>query len=198
MLARCEVLNQQIQEANAEKKREWEAYVDRSKKLLSEEQRKFEAALKNYTRQCEKQQRYFSALHKGYEKGTRKDVIDRFGYVLGGLSLPASTPRIWDFDFDEDQGILIAEVGLPDIVHRTPFKLVNLKSGPARKPLNQTEKKEFFVPRVHPAILLRIAYELFRNDSPEVIKLLVVNGWVRFDDPRTGADTKAYPDFERS
>jgi len=57
--------------------------------------------------------------------------------------------------------------------------------------LNQTERKEL-VPKVHPAILLRTAYEVFRSDTDETIKLLVVNGWVKFDDPATGLNTKAY------
>ena len=59
------------------------------------------------------------------------------------------------------------------------------------KPLNQTEKKEL-VPKVHPAILLRTAYEVFRSDTDGTIKLLVLNGWVKFDDPATGINRKAY------
>ena len=45
---------------------------------------------------------------------------------------------------------------------------------------------------MHPAILLRTAYEVFRNDAGDTINLLVVNGWVKFDDPATGMNTKAY------
>jgi restriction system protein len=63
--------------------------------------------------------------------------------------------------------------------------------GPVTKPLNQTEKREL-IPQIQPAILLRFAYEIFRNDDAEIINLLVVNGWVRFDDRHTGIDTKAY------
>jgi hypothetical protein len=46
--------------------------------------------------------------------------------------------------------------------------------------------------KVHPAILLRVACEVLRNDDAEIIKLLVLNGWVRFDDPRTGVNRQAY------
>ena len=85
----------------------------------------------------------------------------------------------------------MVEIGLPDVVHQPPSKTVILKSGAVKKPLNQTERKEL-VPKIHPAILLRIAYEVFRNDTDEIINLLVVNGWVKFDDPATGINTKAY------
>ena len=107
------------------------------------------------------------------------------------IRLPGSVPHTWDIDFDEEQQIAVIDIGLPDVVHRPPYKTVILKSGAVKKPLNQTERKEL-VPKVHPAILLRIAYEVFRSDTDETIKLLVLNGWVKFDDPATGVNTKAY------
>ncbi len=107
------------------------------------------------------------------------------------MSMPDSVPRLWNVDFDKDEHILIVEIGLPDIVHRPPVKTVLLKSGAVKKPLNQAERKEF-IPRVHPASLLRAAYEIFRNDITETIRLLVLNGWVRFSDPTTGIETTAY------
>jgi restriction system protein len=45
---------------------------------------------------------------------------------------------------------------------------------------------------VHPAILLRFGFEIARNDVSDTINLLVVNGWVRFLEPATGLETKAY------
>jgi hypothetical protein len=33
---------------------------------------------------------------------------------------------------------------------------------------------------------MRFAYEIFRNDDAKIINLLVLNGWVRFDDANTG------------
>ena len=40
--------------------------------------------------------------------------------------------------------------------------------------------------------MLRFAKEIFANDIDNVIDLLVVNGWVEFDDPNTGNKTKTY------
>ena len=144
-----------------------------------------------YSSECSKQKQNINTILEGYKRAQRDQVIARVQCILGSLAMPSSVPRLWDLDFDDAQGILIVELALPDIVHRPPFKVVSLKSGTVEKPLNQTERKEF-IPKVHPAILLRVAFELFRNDVSDTIKLLVLNGWVNFNDPTTGIDTKAY------
>jgi hypothetical protein len=56
----------------------------------------------------------------------------------------------------------------------------------------QKSCKKELIPKIHPAIPLRFAYEIFRNDDGRIINLLVLNGWVQFDDPNTGINTKAY------
>jgi restriction system protein len=127
----------------------------------------------------------------GFQSGTRDAVTSRIECILGSLTLPPSVPRLWQVDFDEEQGILIVEVGLPDVVNRPPVKFVQQKSGMVAKPLNQSERREH-IPRVHPAILLKIGFEIARNDSCSVIKLLVLNGWVNFREPATGNETRAY------
>lgn|SRR5262249_38848374 len=128
---------------------------------------------------------------QGFRRGSRPEVIARVEHILGTLSLPDSVPEFWEIDFDEEQRILIVEMALPDVVHRPPVKTVISKSGPVAKPLNKTEKKKL-IPKIHPAILLRFAYEIFCNDDSRIINLLVLNGWVQFDDPNTGINTKAY------
>jgi restriction system protein len=123
--------------------------------------------------------------------GDKQSVVTRTDYLLSNLSLPLSIPHIWESDFDEEQKILIVEIGLPDVVHIPPIKTVQLRKGSATKSLNQTEKRKI-IPQIHPAIMLRIAYEIFRSDDASVFTLLVLNGWIEFDDPRTGMNTKAY------
>ena len=91
-------------------------------------------------------------------------MLERLDYVLDKVTLPDSVPHTWDIDFDEEQHIAVIEIGLPDVVHQAPLKTVILKSGAVKKPLNQTERKEI-IPKIHPAILLRTAYEVFRNDT---------------------------------
>lgn len=134
---------------------------------------------------------YFEKIFSGYKESKKDFVVQRLNYIVGNIKFAKSVPQFWDIDFDEEQAIAIVEIQLPDVVHNQIFKKVELKTGIKIKPLNQKETREQ-VPNIHPAIILRIAYEIFRNDTHNVIKLLVINGWVEFDDPKTGTKTKAY------
>jgi len=191
LMIQCATLRQQIEEWSEHSRLEWKTYARQSKLLVEEELSKFRSVSELYAGKCQEQKSSFAAILAGYKDGQRNDVINRTNYVLSNLSLPASVPRTWDVDFDEDQQILIVEVALPDVVHNQAFKRVPQKKGLVAKPLSQTERREI-IPKVHPAILLRVAHEVFREDDAHIVRLLVLNGWVKFDDPRTGINTKAY------
>jgi len=134
---------------------------------------------------------FFMDLLEGYNKGLKDKVIERFDFVLNDIDLPSSLPKMWEIDFDPEQSIAILEIKLPDVVHNEVSKNVKLKSGTVKKPLTQKEKREQ-VPTIQPAVMLRVAYEVFKNDISNKVKLLVVNGWVEFDNPTTGLRTKTY------
>ena len=191
LIAKTASLNAAVEEWNRRNRIAWEHYVDESKKMEEAELLAFQRAAELYARACREEVGYFKRLLEGHKRGEKQSVVERLGFVLDSVQFPGSVPHTWDIDFDEEQRIVVIDIGLPDVVHRPPYKTVVLKSGAIRKPLNQTERKEL-IPKVHPAILLRIASEVFRNDTDETIKLLVVNGWVTFDDPATGVNTKAY------
>jgi hypothetical protein len=184
-------LNSTIQEWNQTNRSSWEAYVSKSEQMENAALLAYQRAAERYAKGCREEVGYFKRLREGYKKAEKQCVIERLDFVLDRITLPGSVPRIWDIDFDEEQKIVGIDVGLPDVVHRPPHKTVVLKSGLVKKPLNQTERKEL-IPKIHPAILLRVAHEVFRSDTDETIKLLVLNGWVKFDDPATGLNTKAY------
>lgn len=191
LLTKASNLNAAIKEWNQESRVSWERYVAALKQVAEAEYRAFQNAVELYINACQKEQSYFQHLFEGYKEGTKQCVIERLGFVLDRITFPRSVPHIWDVDFDEEQRIAVIDMGLPDVVHHPPYKTVTLKSGSVKKPLNQTERKEL-IPKVHPAILLRAAYEIFRNDISDSVNLLVLNGWVSFDDPATGVNTKAY------
>jgi hypothetical protein len=191
LIAKTVGLNSTIEEWNRTNRISWEAYVSESKQMESTELLAHQTAAELYAKACTEEVNYFRRLREGYKKSEKQCVIERLGFVFDRVSFPGSVPHTWDIDFDEEQKIVVIDVGLPDVVHRPPCKTVVLKSGKVKKPLNQTERKEL-VPKIHPAIVLRTAYEVFRNDADETIDLLVVNGWVKFDDPATGINTKAY------
>ncbi len=191
ILSDCDHLNEQIDNWNVENHRKWSRYAADSASMAEAELEFFNLHSEQYSRACNEEKARFKKLAEGFRQRAKQGVVERVQCILGSLTLPDSVPRSWDIDFDEDQRILIVEIELPDVVHRQPTKTISLKSGRVKKSLNQAEKREY-IPKVHPAILLRFAYELFRNDDSETIGLLVLNGWVRFQDPNTGIDTKAY------
>jgi hypothetical protein len=191
LITKTASLNSAIEEWNKRSRTSWESYVAESKQMADAELLAFQNASELYTKACREERSYFRRLLEGYKKKEKQSVVERLVYILERVKLPRSVPHTWDVDFDEEQQIAVIEIALPDVVHQPPSKTVILKSGAVRKPLNQTERKEL-VPKIHPALLLRIAYEVFRNDTDETIGLLVLNGWVKFDDPATGVNTKAY------
>lgn len=191
LIARLDKLNTEVREWNEQSRAAWEACIRETQKLLNVELAAHRRTSDLYTSQCEGQTRAFTEMLAGYGNVVKGDVINRVHCVLSTLALPRSLPRTWEIDFDSEERILVVDFGLPDVVHRPPHKIVHLKKGAVGKPLSHAEKKEV-IPRVHPAILLRVAHELFLNDQAAVIRLLVLNGWVEFDDPSTGVRTKAY------
>jgi restriction system protein len=191
LITRTASLNSAIEEWNNKNKISWENYVTKWKQMADKELLAHHKASETYANACREERSYFEGIQEGYKKREKQSVVKRLEYVIDNIKLPSSVPHTWDIDFDEEQQIAIIEVGLPDVVHQPPSKTVIQKSGAVKKPLNQTERKEH-VPKIHPAILLRTAYEIFRNDSDGIISLLVLNGWVTFDDPATGTNTKAY------
>jgi hypothetical protein len=159
---------------------------------------KLNAEIDKFNEELEKQQsihednaQFFKNIFDGFDLGAVKEVLNRIDYIINDIELPNSFPKIWDADYDPEQGIAIVEISLPDIVHNEVLKTVQLKSKTSEKPLSQKEKREY-LPKVHPAVILRVGFELLRNDGPETIKLLVLNGWVEYDDPATGSRTKTY------
>ena len=134
---------------------------------------------------------YFEDLTKNYKNNDKESVVKRVNHIVNDLHFPNSLPNRWNTDYDSEQNIAIIELQLPDVVHNQIFKEVMLKSGSIKKPLNQKEAREH-VPNIQPSIIIRVAYEIFRNDVDNIIKLLVVNGWVEFNDPNTGVITKTY------
>jgi len=191
LIAKMATLNSAIEEWNKQNRIAWERYATQSKQMQDAELLSFQSASDLYMKACREEKSNFKRLLEGYKKREKQSVVERLNYVLDRIKLPGTVPQTWDIDFDEEQHIAVIEIGLPDVVHQPPSKIVILKSGAVKKPLNQTERKEL-VPKVHPAIVLRTAYEVFQNDTDETIDLLVVNGWVKFDDPATGINTKAY------
>lgn len=151
----------------------------------------YNKSIKNDIEKYEENSKIFKDIYNGFKNNKREHVLKRIDYILNNINFPVSFPKLREADFDSEQSIAIVEFWLPDIVHNQIFKKVELKSKTTEKPITKSELKEDW-PKIHPAILLRVAYEIFANDDSETIKLLVLNGWVEYDNPATGVKTKTY------
>ncbi len=191
LLERYGTLRKDIEAWNEVERQRRVTFTSKTDAFSKEEEALFQEHAKKYEVACLRQRIQIAEALDGFRKRTKAYVIQRVESILSTLTLPVSVPRFWNVDYDEAEQILIVEVALPDVVHDHPIKTVKQKSGRVIKPLNQTERKEF-VPKIHPAVMLRIAHELLRNDGFQTIKLLALNGWVDYIDPHTGRETRAY------
>lgn len=155
------------------------------------EREKFEVCRKTFLSNVEAQQKKFSDIKKSYLEGKQSSVVQRFSYILESIELPKSIPKVWNITFDLKDNILLVEIKLPNVVVEKPLKKVELKSGIVDKNINKTEEKNI-IPKFHPALLLRYAFEIFRNDFGDVINALVLNGWINHINPANGIKQKVY------
>jgi restriction system protein len=158
---------------------------------LNKEIVNYNEAIKMDIPEHDKNSIFFNKIYSGYKSGIKSDLLQRIDFIINDIHFPPSFPKIWDSDFDSDQGIVIIEIALPDIVHNQIFKEVQLKSKISIKPLAKKEYQEL-APKFHPAVMLRVAYEIFMNDEEDKIKLLALNGWVEYNNPATGNISKTY------
>src|SRR3989344_2051373 len=142
--------------------------------LLDTESSEFDASIK-----------YFKELQAGYSRKEAMSVEKWIDHLINRIELPRALPKYWKVKYEEENRIAIVEIQLPDVVHNQLYKTVQLKSGPVEKPLSQKETREL-VPNLHPAIMLRVAYEIMKNDESNAIDLLVLNVFVEYHNPSTG------------
>ena len=134
---------------------------------------------------------FFKKLRDGFDAKNKDLLLQRIDYIINDINLPYSFPKQWEADYDPEESILIVDISLPDVVNSPIFKKVELKTKIVDRVISNKEAKEY-IPKIHPAIILRVAFEIFRNDKNKVINLLAINGRVEYDDPATGNKTKTY------
>jgi restriction system protein len=191
LLSKYQDLANSVEAWNESERQQWKRYRDSCNAFEREELARLQEAARSYELECIAENTRLRGILDGFRAGHRQQLLERLDYILGSIEWPLSMSRVWQADYDEAQHILIVEIELPNVVHRPPIKFVEQRIGLVAKPLNQTERREL-IPQIHPAIMLRAALEIFRNDESSVVQLLALNGWVSFHHPHTGLDTRAY------
>jgi restriction system protein len=129
-------------------------------------------------------------------------LLDRIDLELRTMSLPDAVPREAESRLDIDSGVLIHEQRFPDLSDLECVKFVKKKAQRASalfeeesqfdiKPVNQKELKDI-LSKLYPAICLRLACEIVRLDSENIVKAVAINGWAEFTDKATGQRKRAY------
>ena len=182
---------QKIKDTISNLKDEENQLTEKVKKLNSARKSAYITVANWYISECQKNKLSIKEILENYDAGNKPGVENYFDLAIAQLDFSNSIPAIWSLQFSEADSILIVEIKLPNVIHDEPRKYVQQKNGIVIKPLNKIER-ENFIPKIHPAILLKLAYEIFRNDYKRKINLLVLNGWIEYHDSRTGVLTMAY------
>ncbi len=125
------------------------------------------------------------------QRPSSEGLLARLDLALRTMSLPNAVPREAESRFDIDSGVFIHEQRFPDLGALECVKFVEQKSGLVSKPVNQKERKEISA-KLWPALCLRMACEIARLDSDEIVKAVAINGWAEYTDKATGQRKRAY------
>lgn len=106
-------------------------------------------------------------------------------------SYPPFLPSAFSIKHDEISRIFILEHEFPDIGGIHWVKSVSLKSGLTQKSATQKETKEASG-ALYPTLCLRLACEIARLDSENLVEAIVVNGWANYVEKSTGQVKRAY------
>ncbi len=142
-------------------------------------------------RQVKIYKKYYSDLYNGFKMNKKDSVIERINNVINYIDLPKVFPKFWDLDYEPEKWILIVDVMVPNIVDLVIKKNVELKTKNVEKEITKKEYKEY-KPKIHPSILLRLAYEISKSNVDNIIKYVAINWFVEYNSKATWHKIKDY------
>lgn len=143
---------------------------------------------------CERRRRrleMLSTLKSRVESDTADGLVARIELAFKLQRFPPWFFRESMTKLDEQTGMLIHEHRFPNIGTVSWTKQVERNYSREQKPATAKEAKEA-VAQLYPALCLRIAAELARQDIHHRAKAIVVNGWVEHNDSATGHLRRSY------
>ncbi len=141
--------------------------------------------------QCANQNNFLENCRKNYGTFDNDGVESYFDLLLKRISLPKAIPREWKLGYSADNKILIVDYQFPYLPTLEILKLVELKSRNEWKQVNKTERKSL-ASIIHPALSIKLAYEIARHDNLNAVEAIVINGWLRYPDQATGNIKETY------
>jgi restriction system protein len=128
-----------------------------------------------------------------YLKGDAEAVTEYCDMVLARSEYPDYFPHEHELDYVAETKTLVAECSLPSLAALPTLKEVRYnqsKDDFTEKHLSEGEVARLYDSVVY-QMLLRSVHELFEADVIHTLDSVVLNGWVRSIDPRTGNEVNA-------
>ncbi len=169
--------------------------INRSKKQqeysLAMEKWKTEQAA--YLEEQAKQHAEVDAFRDRYESKALDAIIEYCERVLSNSDYPTCVPREFEFDLNQETGVLLINCRLPapeDLPRLAEVKYIQTTDTLSEKVLSETQSAHLYEDVVY-QITLRTLHELFQSDSQKAISKIVFNGIVTSTDKSTGNEATA-------
>jgi len=151
----------------------------------------WDAARVEHEEKQQKQHAQIDVLREECRAGKAPAVEFFFGAVLNCSAYPESFPQEHELSFDEDSGVLIVDLELPN---QSAFPAVKeVKYVAAREEFQEVPVSDAWLKKTYDDVLYQIAlktlHELYSADEFAVLKSIVFNGWVNSVDKATGVET---------
>jgi restriction system protein len=146
-----------------------------------------------YTEEQAKQHAEVNGFHARYESKDHDAVIEYCERVLSNSDYPACIPREFQFDLNDDSGVLLLNCKLPapkDLPRLAEVKYVQTTDTLSEKFLSEAQSSRLYDDVLY-QITLRTLHELFQSDSLRALSTIVFNGFVTSTDKSTGNETTA-------
>jgi len=130
------------------------------------------------------------ARKEQYEQKVPEAIIDYCDMVLSNSQYPDSFPKEWELDYKLTTKILLVEYRLPsieDLPRVKEVKYIQSRDEFMDVFLSESELLRIFDDLIY-QVALRTLHELYEADTIKTLASIVLNGWVKSVDKRTGKE----------
>jgi len=154
---------------------------------------KWEGTKTTYNDEQTRQHAQIDAFRSRYESKAPDAIIEYCERVLSTPDYPTCIPREFDFEFNQETGLLLLNCRLPapeDLPTLAEVKYVQATDTCSEKLLSEAQSVRLYEDVLY-RITLRTFHDLFHADSVRAISVIVFNGIVTSTDRRTGNEATA-------
>lgn len=191
LLQICEKRNGEVEKLSADAARKHKQATERQNNLFDKTMIAYRAHSTAYLTALTNEQAQITELRNQCSTSGGVGLTCRIDLAMRTMKVPDFVSREGKSHFDSEAGILIHEHRFPDISELQWLKLVELKAGSTLKQANQKEIKET-AKTLYPSLCLRLAAEIARLDTENIVKAIVINGWSDYVEKATGQSRRAY------